>query len=218
MRGIWTIGLVLTALLAFTGCSVKRPPKATVPATAMPGVAALPGQEDTVPQATTNSSPETAGEATLNYERVVVPPLQPSEPEEPDTSSENIGTDVPAETKPRPTKRTAPVVNQKTAETEAPVEPDPAKVNDLRAPSLKPMLSESERRQLDDQINTNLDRVRKNFSLIREARLGTNERGVLEEARSFAARADQLRRSDPAVANSLAERAAILTQELLRKQ
>lgn len=217
MRGIWTIGLVLTALLAIAGCSVKRPPKATAPATAMPSVASLPGQEETAPQATSGSS-ENTGEATLNYERVVVPPLQPSEPEEPDTSSENTGTDVPAETKPRPTKRPAPVVNAKAPETEAPVEPDPAKVNDLRAPSLKPMLSESERRQLDDQINTNLDRVRKNFSLIREARLGANERGVLEEARSFAARADQLRRSDPAVANSLAERAAILTQELLRKQ
>lgn len=217
MKGIWTIGLVLTALLAIAGCSAKRPPKAAVPPTAMPTVAVLPGQEETVPQATT-SSPESTGEVTLNYERVMVPPLQPSEPEESDTHSEDTGADVPAETKPRPTKRPAPVVSPKAAETEASVEPDPTKGNDLRAPSLKPMLSESERRQLDDQINTNLDRVRRNFSLIREARLGTNERGVLEEARSFAARADQLRRSDPAVANSLAERAAILTQELLRKQ
>jgi hypothetical protein len=103
-------------------------------------------------------------------------------------------------------------------EAEAPADTDAAKPADVRAPLLKPMLSEAERRQLDSQINTHLDRARRNFSQIREARLGTNERAVLEEARSFAARADQLRGSDPVLANSLAERSAILTQELLRKQ
>jgi hypothetical protein len=80
------------------------------------------------------------------------------------------------------------------------------------------MLSDAERRQLESQISAYLDRARRNLSQIREARLGANERAVLEEARSFAARADQLRGSDPVLANSLAERSAILTQELLRKQ
>ena len=155
----------------------------------------------------------------MDYERVVVPPLHPAEPEEQNPVAEDADAKTPVVSKPRPVKRPAAAsVNPKAPEAEVPSEPDPAKASDLPAPALKPMLSETERRQLDGQINTNLDRARKNFAQIREGRLGTNERSVLEEARSFAARADQLRRSDPALANSLAERAAILTQELLRKQ
>lgn len=217
MRAIWNTGLALTLLLAMAGCSAKRPPKASVPASTPQGVATLPVQEDAdrkKDSAAAGDSEETA----LRYERVVVPPLHPATPEERDTGGEDAGTQAPEVTKPRPAKRPAASTSVKAPETEVPVEPDPAKTNDLRAPALKPMLSEAERRQLDGQINTNLDRARKNFTLIREGRLGANERSVLEEARSFAARADQLRRSDPALANSLAERAAILTQELLRKQ
>jgi hypothetical protein len=119
---------------------------------------------------------------------------------------------------PSPARRPASGGNVRTQEAEVPADAEAAKPADVRAPSLKPMLSEAERRQLDSQISTHLDRARRNFSQIRDARLGANERAVLEEARSFAARADQLRGSDPVLANSLAERSAILTQELLRKQ
>lgn len=216
MRAIWNTGLTLTLLLAMAGCSAKRPPKASVPSS-MPGVATLPAHEGSDQKIDSGEAGDTE-ETALRYERVVVPPLHPATPEERDTGGEDAGAQVPEVTKPRPAKRPAASTSVKAPETEVAVEPDPAKTNDLRAPALKPMLSDAERRQLDGQINTNLDRARKNFTLIREARLGANERSVLEEARSFAARADQLRRSDPALANSLAERAAILTQELLRKQ
>ncbi len=217
MRSIWITGLALASLLAMGGCSVKRPPKAAVPASASPGVAALPSPEDAT-ETKSSSALEAPAEAALNYERVVVPPLHPAEPEERNAASEDADAQTPTVSKPRPVKRPAAAASPKAPEAEAPVEPDQTKVNDLPAPALKPMLSDAERRQLDGLINTNLERARKNFTLIREGRLGTNERSVLEEARSFAARADQLRRSDPALANSLAERAAILTQELLRKQ
>ena len=217
MRSIWITGLALASLLAMGGCSVKKPPKAAVPGSATPGVATLPSREEAL-EAGSSGAAEAPAEAALNYERVVVPPLHPAEPEERNPAGEDTEAQTPTESKPRPVKRPAATASPKAPEAEAPAEADPAKVNDLPAPALKPMLSDAERRQLDGLINTNLDRAPQNSALIREGRLGTNERSVLEEARSFAARADQLRRSDPALANSLAERAAILTQELLRKQ
>ncbi len=217
MRGIWYTGLALTLLLAMAGCSAKRPPKASIPASAAPGESSLPAQVEADSNEGTRATKDPE-ETALRYERVVVPPLHPAVPEEQESGGEDTNSEPPTVAKPRPSKRPAAATSVKSPEPEAPVEPDPAKANDLRAPALKPMLSEAERRQLDGQINVNLDRARKNFTLIREGRLGTNERSVLEEARSFAARADQLRRTDPALANSLAERAAILTQELLRKQ
>ncbi|MCC6264111.1 MAG: hypothetical protein IT169_11080 [Bryobacterales bacterium] len=217
MRGMWHAWLALTLLLAMAGCSAKRPPKASVPASAAPGVSSLPAQVEADSKEGASATQD-AEETVSSYERVVVPPLHPAVPEEQETGGEDPNFEPPTVAKPRPPKRPAAATSVRTPEPEAPVEPDPAKANDLRAPALKPMLSEAERRQLDGQITGNLDRARKNFTLIREDRLGTNERSVLEEARSFAVRADQLRRNDPALANSLAERAAILTQELLRKQ
>jgi hypothetical protein len=63
-----------------------------------------------------------------------------------------------------------------------------------------------------------MDRARRNLASIQEGRLEVNERTALQEARSILTRAEQLRQSDPALSSSLAERAAILSQELLRKQ
>lgn len=216
MKGIRIVGLAFLGFLAMAGCSAKRPPKASVPTSASPGVAALPVPEERAEPAT--EAPAPPSEAALSYDRVVVPPLQPAEPVKPETGDEGSLAKTPVAAKPSPAKRPTASPSTRVPEAETAAEPDPAKGTDLRAPSLKPMLSDGERRQLEGQINAHLERARRNFTLIREARLGPNERSVLEEARSFAARADQLRQSDPAVASSLAERAAILTQELLRKQ
>lgn len=216
MKGYWIIGLTLAALLAASGCAARKPSKAAVPVTPVAGAVSLP-----VPEEEGVSKPpaaEEGGEPGFGYERVVVPPLQPAEPREAGGSGESADIQSPEAVKPQPAKRPPPAASVKAPETDAGGEADAAKPANSQAPSLKPMLSENERRQLDALILANLERARRNFSLIREDRLGVNERSVFDEARRFAARAAQLRASDPAVASSLAERAAILTQELLRKQ
>jgi hypothetical protein len=105
----------------------------------------------------------------------------------------------------------------RTPDVDPPAEPEPART-EARPPALKPMMTDSERRQLGQQAQGNLERARRNLANLQESRLPDTERTVLQEARSFVARAEQLLQSDLALANSLAERAAILTQELLRKQ
>lgn len=209
---------MLVAMVGLAWCSARKPAKASVPVTMPPTVTSI---EEAAPVGEPSAGSAESAAATepgLRYERVVVPPLRPGVP---------VGEEAPAQQAQQPTRVTPtpsparrPVAggSVRTQEAEAPTDAEAAKPADVRAPLLKPMLSDAERRQLDSQINTHLDRARRNFSQIREARLGTNERAVLDEARSFAARADQLRGSDPVLANSLAERSAILTQELLRKQ
>lgn len=214
MRTNWATGIALAALLAASGCSAKRPVKAPTPATPVSGVVSLPSPGE---DAAGTSAAEAAGEANLSYERVVVPPLQPAEPREAGVSREEVEAPAPEAAKPRPVKRPQ-AASTRAPETEAAGDADAVKPTNPQAPALKPMLSENERRQLDALVQANLERARRNLSLIREDRLGANERSVFDEARRFAARAAQLRSSDPVVASSLAERAAILTQELLRKQ
>lgn len=218
MKAHWILTAMLAVVLATAGCSARRPTKASVPVSAPPAVTSI-GENQSAGESVRNPPDSTASaEPGLSYERVVVPPLRPGAPvgeHEPAPQTQQPSRVAPT---PSPARRPASSAGVRAPETDSTAEAETAKPADVRAPLLKPMLSETERRQLDSQINANLDRARRNFSQIRDARLGVNERAVLEEARSFAVRADQLRGSDPVLANSLAERSAILTQELLRKQ
>lgn len=218
MKAGWICALSLLAMFTATGCASRRAPGVTAPTAAAPAVSAIGGSGGgaAVPPLKEDS---TAGvEPELQYERVIVPPLRPGTLVGQETPTD--AAQLPPATQPPsgPSRRPAVNAGTRSPETEIPAEADAPKATEVRPPSLKPMLSDAERRQLESQINAYLDRARRNLSQIREARLGANERAVLEEARSFAARADQLRGSDPVLANSLAERSAILTQELLRKQ
>lgn len=220
MKGNWTISLLAAAMFAASvGCSVKRPAAASVPHATQEPISSVGTESNPVANGSgTASAGASPGEVALDYDRVVVPPLQPATPIQDEAEEVGSTTPAPSSITPSRTRRPQPTQTARTPEPEPSGEAEAAKPTEVRAPSLKPMLSDAERRQLDVQISGHLDRARRNFSLIRDARLGSNEKSVLEEAKSFATRADQLRRNDPVLANSLAERAAILTQELLRKQ
>lgn len=211
MRSI-PVGLLV--LLLLTGCSSKQRPTVTVPALAAEKPPVRLGEEETIPSET--AEPEHA-EPALGAERVVVPPLRPAssreaeEPTEAEQAQDRIIVSPPSPRTPQPT---APA---KTAEIESQLEADPIRT-EPRPPTLKPMLSEGERRRLEGLIHGYIERARRNLTSIQEGRLEVNERTALQEARSILARAEQLRQSDPALSSSLAERAAILSQELLRKQ
>ncbi|MCW5966322.1 MAG: hypothetical protein KIT83_19960 [Bryobacterales bacterium] len=206
-----TLLLPILLLAMLTGCFSRKPPTATVPA--INGAPVALGAE---PSSAPESEPEPV-EPALGAERVVVPPLMPGEVArtDPETHAEPQpnSTSEPAKSRRRPPAGVA----ARPPDAELPTDPEPART-EQRPPSLKPMMSEAERRQLDQQMQGHLERARRNLAGIQESRLADNERSVLQEARSFLARAEQLGQTDLTLANSLAERAAILTQELLRKQ
>lgn len=218
MKAGWICALSLLAMAAGTGCASRRAPVATAPTASVPAVSSIGGSGGGAVAPPLKEDPTAGIEPGLQYERVIVPPLRPGTPVGQETPSDSA--QLPPATPPPsgPSRRPAANAGARSPEAETPAEAEAPKATEVRPPSLKPMLSDAERRQLESQISAYLDRARRNLSQIREARLGANERAVLEEARSFAARADQLRGSDPVLANSLAERSAILTQELLRKQ
>lgn len=203
--------LPLLVLAMLTGCSSRKAPRASVPAIDNSPVA-LSGEPS--PAAPTVREAE---EPALGAERVVVPPLMPGEvartDQETQAEPQPDSTAEPAKSRRRPPAGVA----ARPPDAELATDPEPART-EQRPPSLKPMISEAERRQLDQQMQGHLERARRNLAGIQESRLADNERSVLQEARSFLARAEQLRPTDLTLANSLAERAAILTQELLRKQ
>jgi hypothetical protein len=214
MRLYLTIALSLGCLLALSGCSSRKAPTATVP-TSTPEAIALDTQP-AVSEGTPSADPAFPEELVLIGERVIVPPLRPgtvvpapgsaTEAEEPRTET------VPQRSPQRP--RAGGPARPTGAESPS----DAETATESRPPSLKPMMSEAERKQLLSQTQANLERARRNLAGIQESRLESNERDALRQARSFLARAEQLRMQDPALASSMAERAAILSQELLRRQ
>ncbi len=204
--------MLAVALLLLAGCSSRNPATATVPA-----ITGVPSPADTAQTANPSVAPQQPQEPSLGVERVVVPALKPGEVVRQQPADEPQVLRNPS-VEPIKTQRRYPASPaQRSPETGQPAEAEPARA-EQRPPSLKPMLSDAERRQLEQQAQGNLDRARRNLASIQESRLPATERTVLQEARSFVARAEQLLESDVPLANSLAERAAILTQELLRKQ
>lgn len=209
MRAI-AVAFVMLGLLA--GCSSKRRPDAAVPVLAAEAPPVSLGPE---------TQPEPAGpvpqeaEPVPGSERVVVPPLRPSPPREPGTETAIEQTPDNGAVLPQSPRTPLPTAPPKTPE--AQIETDPVRT-EPRPPSLRPMISDAERRRLEIQTQGHIERAKRNLAGIQEGRLEANERTALQEARSILARAEQLRQSDPPLSNSLAERAAILSQELLRKQ
>jgi|GEM_PF-3758629 len=210
---IRTISAGLMMAVCLAGCSTKNPPKANVPALSGDTPPVSLGA-DTLP-ADTPDDAAPAVEPTLGTETVSVPPLRPHVAPEPTQTANDQTPHDAAPPRPRPTK---PVAAAKPSDTEErPTEVEPVRT-EPRPPSLRPMISEGELRRLATLTQSYIERAKRNLGAIQESRLESNERVALQEARSILARAEQLQQSDPALANSLAERAAILSQELSRKQ
>jgi hypothetical protein len=210
-----TIAVVLGCLLTLAGCSSRKPPTASVPpASREPLVLVTDGETQPASASSDRAFPN---ELELIGERVTVPPLAPGKSVDafvPAVSEqEQQATQAPH----RPPNRRRLGSTARPPETEQALEPDDT-AGESRPPSLKPMMSDQERQQLLNQTQANLERARRNLAGIQENRLETNERDALRQARSFLARAEQLQVADPALASSMAERAAILSQELLRRQ
>ena len=113
--------------------------------------------------------------------------------------------------KPKPkTRRPAPVP----AAAPAPV-PEPAATAPVVLPHLVPLLSPDEQREFDAAISRSLAHVDKNVADLPPVKnLTMQQQGMLSRIANFAGQARELRKTDMQAAKSLAERAALLVDEL----
>ena len=116
--------------------------------------------------------------------------------------------------KPKPkTRRPAPVP----AAAPAPV-PEAAPTAPVVLPHLEPLLSAEEQREFDAAIIRLLAHVDKHVAELPSAKSLTEEQqGMLSRIASFAGQARELRKTDMQAAKSLAERAALLVDELVSR-
>jgi ATP-dependent exoDNAse (exonuclease V) beta subunit len=83
-------------------------------------------------------------------------------------------------------------------------------------PQLAPMLSEEEQRNYDAAIAELVGRARQNLAKAKGRTLSQDMQDIVQRAEEILARAEQQRKQDPAAAKSLAERAELLSRELVQ--
>ena len=79
------------------------------------------------------------------------------------------------------------------------------------------MLSEEQRRAYDSAIDGAFLRANQNIASARAHRLTAKQKELIARAESFIAQARETRKVDPATAQSLAQRAELLTREVLNE-
>jgi hypothetical protein len=113
---------------------------------------------------------------------------------------------------PKPAKRPAAA-----AKSPPPGDPDPpADQPQPAAPRLTQLLSPAEAQTYRQSIETMLARAEENFGRLAGIRLTTDQQANLDRARGFVKQAQQAREGDLVTAHSLAQRADVLAQDLVR--
>jgi hypothetical protein len=85
------------------------------------------------------------------------------------------------------------------------------------APLLVPMLTPAQRQQLERQVNERVDRTQGVLATFTGKRLSRDQREIVGQIRTFLKQAEEARGTDLLRANNLAERAAVLAQDLARR-
>lgn len=84
-------------------------------------------------------------------------------------------------------------------------------------PELVPLLSASDKRAFEAIVNALIARTEKNLAVVEAREPNQQQRDVIRQARNFLAQCQEIRGRDLAAAKSLAERAEILSRELVGK-
>jgi len=195
--------------LLLSGCEMNlrraKTPPAPQPTTAAaeePPPAPAPSEPLSIPQ----TQVKLPRPQPIDPEALATPPSPPSEPSATHT--------------PRKAKRTGPQPAAAPPVKSDPVEtaetPAPATAETPR-PSIEPVLPEEKRRQLQEDVASRLRDVDQKLTRLAALRLSQSDQASVERIRQFAKLSqDALYRGDLQMANSLAERALIAAQELLR--
>ena len=146
----------------------------------------------------------------------IAPPAIVVETPPPDTPKAlEIPPEVPPAPKPATPKRARPRPAQ-AAEAPAPVGPSVPQQPAQPPIQLAPLLTEAEHQSYSAAVTDLLAKAERNIAATEGKRLTASQREIVEQARSLIAQAVSARTRDLAAAKSLAERAEILSRELLR--
>lgn len=109
--------------------------------------------------------------------------------------------------RPRRVRQPQPSVEEASAPEPAPAPP---------APELAQILTAEQQNSYNSAIDRNLDRAQRTSRLLRNRKLNRDQAVYLERINSFIQQAGEARRTDLVRAANLAERAAVLADDLLR--
>lgn len=119
----------------------------------------------------------------------------------------------PEEDFPGPPRRRPVPPKPKPAETVAvPEQPPPP----MAMPQIGQILSPEEQQAYNSAIDRNLERAQRIAGVLASRRLNRQQATTLERVKAFMQQAQETRRTDPARAATLAERAAVLAEDLLQ--
>ncbi len=82
-------------------------------------------------------------------------------------------------------------------------------------PQLAPMMSDEQRRAYDTAIDASIGHTQQDIARARGRSLSAEQKEIIERAQAFIEQAKQIRAQDPAAAKSLAERAELLSKDVV---
>lgn len=140
---------------------------------------------------------------------IIVPPEPKPRVEAPPSFPKATQEEAP-EPAPRQRRRTPTPVQP---QPEAPAVQTPA----AQVPQLAPVMTDGERRALDEAIDNAIARAVQNIRAVRSRGVAGPAKEMADQAESFVRQAQEIRKSDPGAAKSLAERAELLSREAGRR-
>lgn len=204
MRPISNTTLVVLALL-LSACETKPPRANTVPPPQPVSARAEPAPE-----------PASSEPLSMPQTQVHLPDPQPIDPQALATPPVSVSAEPPqAHPAHRNTKRQAPQPASATGKPEAPEEAPPS--TEAQRPPIGPVLSDDERRRLNEDISTRLKDVDQMLGRLAAFRLTDAEKGSVDRIRSFLKLSREFQENgEIQQASGLADRAVRLAQEVLR--
>jgi len=153
----------------------------------------------------------------LPREQPIPPPpnLPPQQNSPPKTAEEQPAEPVPPpQEQPRPRRRTA---QQTSTPAETPAPEQPVETAPTPAtPRLGQMLSPEQQKEYSNAINSSVSRARENLKLLQSHALKPEQKAVVVQIESFLNQVEEARKYDLVAARSLAERADLLSSDLVK--
>ncbi len=198
LRRLAIVALLLLATFA-PGCRLFNRKAKIVPAPPP----APPPVETTVPMPAPTQQP-------------TVPPPPQIPPEQPNLAGQPAP-EAPVVKLPPPPKRHG-RRSQQTQQTQEtpPAQPGEAPPTTPAVPELEQILSPQQRQAYNEAIDANIGRAQRTLDTVQSRRLNPDQKTTQERIRAFVQQANDARKTDLFRAKNLAERAAVLADDLLR--
>ena len=194
--------LAVAALLATAGGCASKSADAGAPRVVEPPTTSAP----LPPPPAAVSEPQT---------QVSLPPAQPipdGAAPDPRPPLPPLREPAPQPEPPPPTAQTRPAASPRPTAPPVEAEKEPAP----EPPILSAILTESEKREYNRIISTNIAQTRRNLELLSGRALNDDQRTAVKRIRAFLRQTEEAQQDDMALARSLSERARLLAEDLVR--